>query len=203
MDRSVCSRLPDWEEWADEAFYREKKADSYSQALILMGDFTTVSVGGTIQQSISNPADSWNTLMITFFSKWWRSQQEEVLCWTSFSKQEWSCWECIGQRQPWVHLLWTGSLRFLGQCGWHGGNSQPWILGEQTLASAGIYLVDKVLEGRGTHESWLIIKDQLLSMCKSNVSQQRKSQKKKLHGWTRSSCPNRKRRPTEGGSKDQ
>lgn len=51
-----------------------------------MGDFHyPVSDRGVAQQGIHNSEFSWTMLVTTSFSKWYRSQWGEVLCWTFFS----------------------------------------------------------------------------------------------------------------------
>jgi len=66
----VCCRPPDQEGRADEGLYRQTVAASYSQALLLMGDFNHSDIcwwDNTV--SIRYPGISWNVLMITSFSK--------------------------------------------------------------------------------------------------------------------------------------
>jgi len=66
----VCYRPLNQEDQADEVLYRHIEAASHSQALLLMGNFNQpISVGGTVQQGISNPGSCLTMLMITSFSK--------------------------------------------------------------------------------------------------------------------------------------
>jgi len=66
----VCYRPPNQEDQVDKALYRQIEAASHSQALVLMGDLTTlIPVGGTTHQGISNPGGSWTVLMTTSFFK--------------------------------------------------------------------------------------------------------------------------------------
>jgi len=63
----VYYRPPDREEEIDEAFYKQLQAASQSQALVLMGDFNTLtSAGKTIQLGRRNPGGSYRASMITF-----------------------------------------------------------------------------------------------------------------------------------------
>ena len=63
----VYYRPPDQEEEVDEAFYRQLEVASQSQALVLMGDLTTlISAGKTTQLGTNSPGGSCRALMITF-----------------------------------------------------------------------------------------------------------------------------------------
>jgi len=63
----VYYRPPDQEEEGDETCYRQLKVASQSQALVLMGDSTTLtSAGKTTQQATQSPGGSCRALMTTF-----------------------------------------------------------------------------------------------------------------------------------------
>ena len=80
----VYYRPPDQEE-VDEAFYKQLKAASQSQAWFLWGTSTTLtSAGKTTQPGTCNPEGSCRASMINFWCKWWSNQQGKVLCWTLY-----------------------------------------------------------------------------------------------------------------------
>lgn len=115
-------------------------------------------------QGITNPGGSWNAVMITSFYKWERSQGEEVLFWILCSPAWNGWWEMWSSRGALTARTtkWSLILRKAGKV-----HRKLTTLAFRRAAFGLLRDLphtvswDKALEGRGTQESWLVLKDHL------------------------------------------
>lgn len=90
-----------------QILYKQIKTTSHLQALVFKASDSLISSGGTAQRNLSNSGCSCSALMVTSSSERYKSQWEEVVCWTWCS--QWAAgWGGEGLRQPWLHQPWDG-----------------------------------------------------------------------------------------------
>lgn len=87
----VYYRLPDQKKEVDKASYRQLKASSWSQALVLTGGFTQIFAEKAALQSTYSLVGSWSALKLNIWCRWWESQWGDVCCWTLFlqTRKDW------------------------------------------------------------------------------------------------------------------